>query len=197
VGGTALVEADVRIIAATNVELRELVSGRLFRRDLYGRLAQSHLALPPLRERQDDILYFVKRFLDETNRELGKAVQGPTPEALDQILAYAWPGNLRELRHVIKRAVLLADTRIEPGHLAIAPVAERDGHDDADDLPLAQRTRRAVERIERRAILDALRAAGGNKSRAARALRIDYKTLHLKIKKYHLTTPSDGRGETR
>jgi DNA-binding NtrC family response regulator len=195
VGGAALVEADVRVIAATSVELRELVSGRLFRRDLYGRLAEWHLALPPLRARQDDILYFVKRFLDETNRELGKTVQGPTPEALDQILAYAWPGNLRELRHAIKRAVLLADTRIEPAHLAITPFAERDGYEDADDLPLAQRTRHAVERIERRAILDALRAAGGNKSRAARELGIDYKTLHLKIKKYQLTTPPNGRGQ--
>jgi DNA-binding NtrC family response regulator len=98
---------------------------------------------------------------------------------------------------VIKRAVLLADTRIEPAHLGITSAVERDGHENADDLPLAQRTRRAVERIERRAILDALRDAGGNKSRAARELGIDYKTLHLKIKKYQLTPSSDGRGERR
>jgi DNA-binding NtrC family response regulator len=77
VGGTALVDADVRVVAATNTDLRELVSGHLFRRELYARLAQTNVVVPPLRERQDDVLYFVKRFLDETNRELGKAVQGP------------------------------------------------------------------------------------------------------------------------
>jgi two-component system nitrogen regulation response regulator GlnG len=191
-GGAEPIALDVRIIAATSVDLRELVAGHLFRRDLYARLAEASLVLTPLRERRDDILYLVKTFLDATNAELGKNVQGPTPEALDLLLNHPWPGNLRELRHVVKRAVLLADDHIEPAHLAIPPTPRPQAdtpppeEEDTSALSLPERTRRAVERIERAAITDALRRSGGNKSRAARMLGIDYKTLHVKMKKYHL-----------
>jgi len=195
-GGTERIPLDVRIVAGTSVDLRELVMGHLFRRHLFARLAEAALLIPPLRERKDDVVYLVKRFLDATNQELGKNVQGPTPEALDRLLAHGWPGNLRELRHVIKRAVLLAERRIEPAHLAIAPApepqpAEEAPEPDDQSLPLPERTRRAVARIERSAISEALRRSGGNKSRAARILGIDYKTLYVKLKKYDLRSTEE------
>jgi len=182
---------DVRVIVATSLDLREFVAGHLFRRTLYAHLAECAFFIPPLRERADDIVYLVKRTLDQVNRELGKSVHGPTPEALDLLMAHPWPGNLRELHHTIRRAVLLAADHIEPEHLGLAPApssgasvpATREG---THPLTLPERTRRAIREIESEAILDALRRTGGNKSAAARILGIDYKTLHVKLKKYNL-----------
>ena len=193
VGGTDRIALDVRIIASASIDLDDLVAGQLFRRDLFVGLAEATLALPPLRERKDDIVFLVKRLLDTTNHELGKNVHGPTPEALDILLAHTWPGNLHELRHVIKRAVLLAHDQIEPSHLRIVPARDPQGLAAAADqgLPLPERTRRATEALERAAILDALRRAGGNKSRAARSLGIDYKTLYVKLRKYELRVPEE------
>ena len=189
VGGEERLRLDVRLLATTTVDLGESVAGHLFRADLHDRLAEVQLTIPPLRERPDDVVCLVKRLLDATNRELHKDVGGLTREALDLLVAHCWPGNLRELRHVIKRAVLLADTRIEAAHLAIAPRAApspQPAPDDEPDLPLAERKRRAVARLETQAIADALEAAGGNKRQAAKALAVDYKTLLTKIKKYRL-----------
>ena len=177
---------DARVIASTSVDLRELVAGHLFRRDLYLRLAECSLVIPPLRERKDDIVYLVKRILDETNRELGKTVEGPTPEALDLLLRYPWPGNLRELRQVVRRAVLLATDHIQPEHLGLEAGEAEPPRAPDQILPLRERTRRAVEKVEREAILEALRHTGGNKSAAARILGIDNKTLHVKLKKHNL-----------
>jgi len=187
VGSPHWAAADVRLIAATPLDLRELVAGHLFRRDLYAALALSGLAIPPLRERKDDILFLLKRFLDAANRELGKNVQGTSPEALDLLLAHPWPGNLRELRHTVRRAVLLADTRIEAAHLALpAPAPPPPPVEEDPALPLSERLRHIIERTERAAILAALARASGNKSRAARILGIDNKTLHVKLTKYQL-----------
>jgi len=190
-GATGRIPLETRLITASAIDLRELVAGHLFRHDLYIRLAECTLAIPPLREHTEDLIYLVKHFLDETNHELGKAVKGPTPEALDLLMAHPWPGDLRELRQVIQRAVLLATDRVEPAHQAIAappappPPGTPPRHDERP-LPLPELTRRAVERLERETIRDALRRTGGNKSAAARILGIDYKTLHLKVKKYRL-----------
>ena len=189
VGGEERIRLDVRLVATTAADLRESVAGHLFRRDLYERLAEAHLAIPPLRERPDDIVGLIKRLLDATSRELHKDVGGLSREALDLLVAHSWPGNVRELRHVLKRAVLLADGRIEPAHLAIAPAAAPAAAPSPDDeagLSLAERKRRAVERLERQAIADALQESGGNKRQAAKALTVDYKTLLNKIKKYEL-----------
>ena len=200
-GATERVPLDVRTLAASSIDLRELVGGHLFRRDLYVRLAESTLLVPPLRDRPDDIVYVVKKLLDAANQELGKAVVGPTADALDVLLAHPWPGNLRELRHAIKRAVLLTTDRIGPDQLALtAPQAQAEPKTAvAEDhtLPLRERTQRAVETLERAAILDALRHAGGNKTRAARILGIDYKTLHVKIKKYELRGAEESPNDLR
>ncbi len=179
---------DARVVASTAVDLRELLAGHLFRRELYLRLAECSLVIPPLRERKDDIVYLAKRILDETNRELGKKVRGPSPEALQVLLDYPWPGNLRELRQAVRRAVLVAREEILPEHLGLRfPQAEAPGPPAGGViLPLRERTRRAVEKVEREAILEALRHTGGNKSAAARILGIDNKTLHVKLKKHNL-----------
>ncbi len=121
VGAAEPIPLDVRVIASSTVELRELVAGHLFRRDLYLRLADTILVVPPLRERPDDISYLVNSLIDATNQELGKHVAGLTSEATDLLLAHSWPGNVRELRHTIRRAMLLARDHIEPRHLAIEP----------------------------------------------------------------------------
>ena len=187
VGGDEDIRLDVRVIAATCDDLAHLAEGGLFRRDLHGRFAQATLAIPPLRDRHDDIVFLVKHLLDATNAELGKCVQGPTPEALDLLLAHPWPGNLHELRHAITRAVLLADEQIEPAHLPFGPpTAGAAAPEPPDDpaLPLAERTRRAVERTERHAIADALCRAEGDKRRAAEMLGISYNTLLAKIRKH-------------
>ena len=185
VGGSERIPIDARLIAATTADLDEAVAGHLFRRDLYDHIAEARLAVPPLRERPDDVVFLVQRLLEATSKELRKSVQGVSPEALDLLVAHRWPGNLRELRHVIKRAVLAADERIEPQHLALAPAPAAPAPDEAG-LPLAERKRRAIERVETQAIADALQRTGGNKRQAAKALAVDYKTLLTKIGKYGL-----------
>jgi len=195
VGGDEEIPTDVRVVAATAVELRELVAGQLFRADLLERLSAAVLVIPPLRERPDDIVFLLKRLLDAATRELGKKVQGPTPETLDLLLAHPWPGNLRELRHVVRRAVLLAGRRIEPSHLALTPPAAAPAAEPATEpvadpgepgLPLAERRRRAVARVEAHAIADALRRVGGDKRQAAKTLGISTRTLNAKAKQYKL-----------
>ena len=130
VGGTRSIDVDVRVISATNGDLATLVRAKSFRRDLFFRLNEFHIALPALLERQTDIAYLAERFLAMTNEELGKHVRGVSGPALALLLTYRWPGNVRELRNVIRRAVLLADERVRPEHLMIArrpptPVRER------------------------------------------------------------------------
>ncbi len=197
VGGTERIPIDVRIVACAGPGLDEAVAGHLFRRDLYDHIAAARLAIPPLRERPDDIVFLVQRLLDATNRELRKQVAGVSPEALDRLVAHPWPGNVRELRQAIKRAVLLADERIEAEHLSLAPVAPQpqaeapEAESDDAGLPLSERTRRAVERVETQAIAAALEQAGGNKRQAAKALGINYKTLLTKVKKYKLQSSGE------
>lgn len=189
-GGEERIPVDARVIAAAAPGLDEAVAGHLFRRDFYDRIAQARLAVPPLRERPDDIVFLVQRLLEATNQELHKHVEAVSPAALERLVAYPWPGNLRELRHAIKRAVLVAGERIEPQHLALAP---RETPPDEPGLPLAERKRRAVERVETRAITEALEHAGGDKRQAAKALDISYQTLLSKAKKYKLNHPGEGK----
>jgi DNA-binding NtrC family response regulator len=118
-GGTAETRVDVRIIAATNRSLDEMVKSGQFREDLYHRLNVVQLRLPPLRERTDDIPALVGYFIQKYNREMGRSVQGANPAAMSLLKAYPWPGNIRQLRNVIERAMLFADgDTLEPGHLS-------------------------------------------------------------------------------
>ena len=185
-GGKRAVPVDVRIIAASNVPLeRELRAGR-FRQDLYYRLNEFTINLPPLRERREDILCLAKRFLEEAAMELKRPVRGISEEAAQLLLRHPWPGNARELRNVIRQVVLLSSDLIRSEDLTAldagdpgAPSALRPGPGSAG-LSL----REAAAEAERQTIRRALQAARGNKSAAARLLRTDYKTLHLKMKRY-------------
>src|SRR5687768_11100612 len=186
--GEVDITVDVRIVAATNRDLRALVDQGKFREDLFFRLDVIRVSVPPLRDRVDDIPALIDHFVGHFNRELGKSVKGPDDEALELLLAYRWPGNVRELRNVIERAILLeSDEWILTAHLPIeivsaggsAPkVLETRLTTDAGDLTLAKAEQIAIEM--------ALAKAAGNKTRAADALGISRQTLRTKLKEYRI-----------
>jgi two-component system nitrogen regulation response regulator GlnG len=194
-GSTRAVEVDVRVLAASNHDLPTLARSGSFRQDLFFRLNEFTILIPPLRERKEDIVYLAKRFLDLTNAELNKQVRGFSEAALHTLLAYAWPGNVRQLRSTIRRAVLLADEWIVEEHLDIlkrdavegtAPEARAEGLPWAG-LPLKQIVRQSTVNLEREVLLQALRHTRGNKAEQARLLHIDYKTIHSKVKEYGIS----------
>jgi len=193
-GGKRAVPVNVRIIAASNVPLEtEMRAGR-FRQDLYYRLNEFTISLPALRERQEDILYLAKRFIEEASIELKRPVRGLSEDAVQLLLRYPWPGNARELRNVIRQAVLLSSDLVRPEQLPAlgAGVAGPPSAEEADPgwsgLSLSEASQTAAGEAERRIIRQALQATRGNKSEAARLLRIDYKTLHIKMKRYGIST---------
>ena len=187
-GGKKPVPVDVRIIAASNVPLeREVRAGR-FRQDVYYRLNEFAITLPPLRER-DDILHLANEFLPEAGTELGRPCRKISEAAAQVLLRYRWPGNVRELRNVIRRAILLAADVIEPEHLSVMPVdpdpeTPLRGAPAPVDSSLKEIADAAATDAEQQAIRRVLQATKGNKSEAARLLRTDYKTLHLKMKQF-------------
>ncbi len=208
-GSNKEIDVDVRVVVAGNERLEYLVESGHFRMDLYQRLNEFCIEIPPLRKRKDDIVFLCKRFLDITNKELGKDIRGITKEALEVLLSYAWPGNVRELKNVIRRAVLLAGDVIEPQHLLIKAQEQQQeagsvfrqkteganqkaGHTISLDLDLnndsalslRDMVAKCVEIAEKKLITEVLQKTGGNKSRAAKILRIDYKTMHYKVKNY-------------
>jgi DNA-binding NtrC family response regulator len=192
-GATEAQPVDVRVIAAANVSLEgEMRAGR-FRQDLYYRITEFVISLPALRDRPGDIRHLANRFLAETRMELKRPVRAFSEEAMARLETHRWPGNVRELRNVVRRAVLLSADVIGPevlGPLSDAGPSVRGAHDEVT------RPRRSLKEVgeqaamlaERQAIRDALDAAGGNKSEAARLLRTDYKTLHVKMKRYGLSS---------
>jgi transcriptional regulator with GAF, ATPase, and Fis domain len=199
VGGTQIRKVDLRVIAATNEPLLPLVQSGKFRRDLYHRLSEFSIKVPALRERPEDILYLANRFIDTTNLELNKRVTGLSHPALGRLLSYPWPGNVRELRNVIRSAVLFAESTIEEQHLVILdePAAEAAGpepHRDFDPgAPLKESVQRVVMQVERDILQRVLKETQGNKAQAARLLRIDYKTIHKKVREYGIACANDGR----
>jgi two-component system response regulator HydG len=186
VGGEDVIKVDVRVIAATNKDLKEAIAQGSFREDLYYRLDVVALKVPPLKDRKEDIPLLAQHFLENFAEKNHKPVKGFTPQAMDSLLKYGWPGNVRELMNAIERAVVLSrgtyldsldlpfttdeDAAVDPsiGSGAINPA----------NLPL--------EEVEKATILQTLESAGGNKSEAARRLGITRKTLHKKLKKYGL-----------
>ncbi len=183
VGGNAEVPFDARIVAATNRDLDAAVEERRFREDLYYRVNVLHVELPPVRARGSDVLLLAQRFLEDFAARAGKEVVGLSPAAAERLLAYSWPGNVREIQNCIERAVAL--TRYQeitvddlpakirehrPSHVLVA------GDDPSELVPL--------EEVERRYILRVLEAAGGNKTLAARILGLDRKTLHRKLDRW-------------
>lgn len=190
IGGTRPISVDVRVLVASNQSLLALAKAGAFRRDLYFRLSEFTIRVPPLRERCEDILYLAKRFLDITNAELRKNVRGLAESAIALLLAYDWPGNVRELRSCIRRAVLLADDVITEQHLDITGTCDSTAAEvslqliPAGDVSLKEIIRRNIRQVEREVIARVLRRTGGNKAAAARLLQIDYKTIHSKVREY-------------
>jgi two-component system nitrogen regulation response regulator GlnG len=187
-GSTRPVRVDVRIIAASNVTLeREVKAGR-FRQDVYYRLNEFVIHLPPLRER-DNILELANEFLAEASIEFGRPCPEISKAAVHALLNHNWPGNVRQLRNVIRRAVVLASEVIEPEHLSFVPV-DRPPAPDLGTEPapagssLKEIADTAAADAEQQAIRRILHHTRGNKSEAARLLRTDFKTLHLKMKLY-------------
>lgn len=173
VGGLKDIKADLRIIAATNTDLKEETERGNFRDDLYYRLNVLPIALPPLKDRDGDVLLLADYFLHRFNRELKKNIQGFTPAATEHMLSYDWPGNIRELRNLVEREVIFCNTGwISMTGLKTSAVGGR-GRKGRKNLPLKE--------IERRYIHKVLNSVNNNKSQAARILGISRTTLREKI----------------
>ena len=191
-GATRAVAVDARIIAATNSELEESVKAGRFRADLYYRLSEFTIALPPLRSRREDIMHLSQRFLDEVSMELRRPVRRIADEAMQVLLHHDWPGNVRELRNVVRKAALLATDVVTPEHVpalsASAPAPSRAAAEPmGENLSLREVAELAAGQAEREVIRHALESTKGNKSQAARLLRTDYTTLHSKMRRYGIS----------
>lgn len=194
-GSAKPINVDVRVLVASNRDLEEMCETGSFRRDLYFRLNEYTISIPPLRQRREDIPYLAKRFVDITNIELSKSVMGFSPPAIEAMLEYNWPGNVRQLRAVVRRGVLVAEDIITEQHLDLGKKCGRRAADElaaglsatrggSGNLPLREILRQHTTHVERRVIAQVLGRTGGNKARAARLLQVDYKTLHSKVKEY-------------
>ena len=194
VGGTASVQVDVRLVAATNRGLKAAVAGRRFREDLYFRLSVFPIVVPTLRERPGDIPLLARFFVERFCRDLKKKPLMLSPEAVEHLQNYRWPGNVRELQNCIERSVILADgDAILARHLNLSFI-EPPGPEpppgpwEQIDLSgtLTEATRRVVAEAEKRKIEQVLREADGNKGRAAELLGVTYKMLLLKLKEHRI-----------
>jgi two-component system response regulator AtoC len=198
VGGIKTLRVDVRLIAATNRDLKALIAEGRFREDLYYRLAVVPIALPPLRDRREDIPLLVSHFVDKYNQRLGKRVEGVDADAIALLQTYPWPGNIRELENLMERSVLFADGPII--HLSALPDSLRESSPLAPVAPVGalgaiaapsgasmkEIVRQAQADLERELIARALEETGGNVTRAAKRLQISRKSLQVKMKELGL-----------
>jgi len=183
VGGQDVVRVDVRLIAASNKDLKKEIREGRFREDLFYRLNVVALALPPLKERAEDIPLLAQHFLKLFAERNAKAIFGFTPRAMQKLAAYAWPGNVRELMNAVERAVVLSRSDTVDEDELVFPMADQCLSPDASRIA-APTTGLPLEAVEKQSILEAMKAAGGNKSEAARRLGITRKTLRKKLEKY-------------
>jgi two-component system nitrogen regulation response regulator GlnG len=202
VGGTKPINVDVRLLVASNQDLHELALSGSFRRDLFYRLNEFTIYIPPLRDRKEDIPYLAKRFLDSANTELSKQIKGFSESAINVLFGYNWPGNVRQLRSIIRRASLLADDLITEKHLELKRVdvpgmafTPKVQGAPWKNLSLKEILQQSITAVEREVLDQVLKQTGGNKAKAARLLQIDYKTIHEKVKK--LGIQIDRIGEVR
>lgn len=189
-GGKKVIKINVRIIVATNFPLEEAVRKGYFREDLYHRLNQFIIFLPPLHNRKEDIIPLAQYFLKEANTELHKQINCFSPEVLKLFGQYSWPGNIREMKNVIKRAVLLADETIFPRHLPerlqllFSASEEFTSRDKGIIISESLNLKQAIEQLEKKVIKKVLQEVAGNKVKAAKVLCIDRKSLYNKMKKF-------------
>jgi DNA-binding NtrC family response regulator len=190
VGGTRTIRLDVRIVAASNVDLRQAVERDQFRADLYYRLNVVPITVPPLRQRRSDVALLVDHFVKRYTRELGKRIDGVTPEALAALSEYQWPGNIRELQNVIERAVAL----VESGPIGLNDLPtdvllpdHRGRVKQAENLPL----KTATDEFERQIVMRILERVRWNRSEAARILGIHRNSLKMKLQRWRVSIPGD------
>jgi DNA-binding NtrC family response regulator len=190
IGGRAPISVDVRVVAATNRDLRAAVESGDFRRDLFFRLAVFPIEIPPLRVRGLDVILLAQHLAAQIGKELRGREATLSEASMALLRAHTWPGNVRELENAIERACILSDTvMLEPRDLGLvnSTSAEPEELNEIDTSgTLAEAADRAARFVERRKISEALRACDGNKTRAAEALGVSYKTLLTKIKDYNL-----------
>jgi DNA-binding NtrC family response regulator len=190
VGGTKPIQVDVRVVAATHRNLEEEVAKGAFREDLYYRLKVVEIELPPLRERTGDVPALAVRFLEEVNERLGRDKQRIGEAALARLVRHPWPGNVRELRNVIEQAAVLgAGAEIGETDLHLngaAPSAAATPSPESDAATFSEAKKRTVEEFERAYLLRALRATGGNISRAAESIGMVRQSLQQKIRELGL-----------
>jgi len=196
VGGTKEMDVDVRIIVASNENLQEAYQKGKFREDLYHRFNEFSINLPPLRKRKDDIPLFAQFFLDKTNEELQKNIEGYEDDVEEMFLNYAWPGNLREFRNVVRRAVLLTPSgkitsKVLPWEITQSSAQPEIRTNGAENTSVAENgavkevdLKDAAAKAEYETIMNVLKEVNFNKTKAAEILKIDRKTLYNKIKIY-------------
>jgi len=184
VGGHSRVQTDVRVVAATNRDLEQAVTAGEFRRDLYFRLKVVEIMVPPLRKRPEDIELLTRHFLERFSNETGRKNLGFTPAAIEAIRTYRWPGNIRELRNVIERAVVLSqEDQIDVDELSLSKLATSGDTGKVQENPKPYAPQ-SLEEMERLHIGATLSATGGNKSKAASILGIERSTLDRKLAKW-------------
>lgn len=203
INGVEEISVSTRIIAATNIDLQDAIHAGKFREDLYYRLNVCQIRVPPLRERGKDVLILSQYFIDRFNQEYDRQVEGLTPSAVKFVQKYPWPGNIRQLKNAIERAVLVeADRWIEAEHLSpqsrtYTPAALRDTGDDGQEITEVDTTKLprfeippegvALEDFEKEIILNALEKTNGNISQAARLLRINRGKLRYRMERLGVT----------
>ncbi|MCP4603345.1 MAG: sigma-54-dependent Fis family transcriptional regulator [Proteobacteria bacterium] len=194
VGGIVTTEVNVRLITATNQDLRQRIADGMFRDDLFYRLNVVHIHLPPLRNRPNDIPLLVEHFFEKYNPRLNKDIQGVDDEAMEAMLTYSWPGNIRELENVVERCILFCDgdTLIKE-NLPPEVTGENDAQESSDismpkeiDGGLKDKVKAATANLERQLINKALEQTGRNVTRAAHLLKISRKSLQTKMKEFGL-----------
>ncbi|MEW6108394.1 MAG: sigma-54 dependent transcriptional regulator [Nitrospirota bacterium] len=182
-GSTNPVDVDVRIIAATNKDIRKSVIKKEFREDLFYRIGEFIIALPPLRKRVEDIPFFVNKFAFEACTEMNRQIKEIAGDAIDVLMKHDWPGNLRELKNVVRRAVLLMDSDIMRKECIDSLLLQK-----SDDRFCTRPSslKDALKEVEKQMIIDALKKAGGNKAGAADLLGVSYQHIYNKIKEYEI-----------
>lgn len=180
VGGITTIRVDVRIIAATNRNLEQLMKENRFREDLYYRLNVFPIHIPPLRERKTDILLLADYFVEKYSRENHKNIRRISTPAIDMLMAYHWPGNVRELENCIERAVLLSNDDVIHGH-HLPPTLQTA---EASGTVIKSTLKETLASVEKEMILDALKSSRGNMAKAARTLGITERIMGLRVKKY-------------
>ncbi len=182
IGGKKALNLDVRILTATNVKLAEAVNNNKFRADLYYRLNEFHIDLPPLRARTGDLTQLVDHFIKDANEELNKSVNSVSDDVMKKIKAHHWPGNVRELRNTIRRAVLLTPGNIMEKISITDDVAPKTVYENQAEESDNSSFETLTKKAEKDAILSALDESGGNKSKAAKLLNMNERTFYRKLK---------------